>query len=268
MDTEVQIPLPSTQRTSRFLIWGYVLASAVVVLLGTRLYAVHRALARSEVQLFAAKQEIARLRLLEQSVSRLESRHRELVMMLQQIEEEELGGSTNHTSGAFLRDHEVIMLPKEDGQEWDIDLDPSNQEPHLWPAVGWVSQEFRAQSNETGSSHYGVDIAGRLGTPIVAPANGVILQVYWDEWLGRVMEIQHGSGHLTRYGHLQRVEVQPGEAIEVGQIVARLGNSGESSAPHLHYEVELQGELLNPASFLPDYGSLLSRGSRDSVSSD
>jgi murein DD-endopeptidase MepM/ murein hydrolase activator NlpD len=264
----VQIPILGTWRTSRLLIWGYILASAAVIVLGVRLYVVHRALARSEVQLFAAKQEIARLRLLEQAVSKLESRHRELVMMLQQTEvDDEPGGGTDHTSGAFLRDHELIMLPKESEKEWVVDLDPSNQEPHLWPTVGWVSQEFRAPTNETGSPHYGVDIAGRLGTPIVAPANGVVMQVYWDKVLGRVLEIQHGSGHLTRYGHLQRVEVQPGEAVEVGQIVARLGDSGESSAPHLHYEVELLDEMLNPASFLPDYGSLLSRVSHDSLSS-
>jgi murein DD-endopeptidase MepM/ murein hydrolase activator NlpD len=61
------------------------------------------------------------------------------------------------------------------------------------------------------------------------------------------------------------VEVQPGDAVAVGQIVARLGNSGKSSAPHLHYEVELLDELLDPSAFLPDYGSLLSRLGRDSL---
>jgi len=119
--------------------------------------------------------------------------------------------------------------------------------PDRWPAKGYVTKEFNAGSIGRGiKPHLGIDIAGPANAPVVAAAAGVVSRVGNDDFLGNFVEIQHGMGYLTVYGHCSRVAVQRGDRVAAGQVVAYVGNSGRSTAPHLHFEIWEQGEAINP----------------------
>ncbi len=251
-------------RISRILLIVNGVAWAMVLLLGVGLYSTQRALIRTKGDLFAAQQEAARLRLLEEELSRLYSRHYNMISLLQEIDTPKSDEThLPNPSASFLREHAGPSLPDSRESRIDVDLEPGIPEPHLWPVAGWLSQEFRPRATASRSQHLGVDIAARLGTPVRSPANGEALRVYWDDAMGRVIEIQHESGHLTRFAHLQSVEIQPGSMVDVGEKIGLLGNSGKSSAPHLHYEVELKGKHLDPLDFLPDRSTLIFPDSTD-----
>jgi hypothetical protein len=95
--------------------------------------------------------------------------------------------------------------------------------------------------------HQGVDIAGKKGSPILAPAEGLVCKVIQQAHLGNLLEIDHGNGYVSSYGHLERFAVREGDWVQEGQQIANLGNTGRSSGPHLHYELRYWGKLVNPA---------------------
>jgi murein DD-endopeptidase MepM/ murein hydrolase activator NlpD len=98
--------------------------------------------------------------------------------------------------------------------------------------------------------HTGVDFRGEGGEPIHATAAGVITHAGWSGGYGKMVEIDHGNGLSTRYGHLSSIEVQVGETSRIGQVVGRLGSTGRSTGPHLHYETRVDGEAVDPQKFL------------------
>jgi murein DD-endopeptidase MepM/ murein hydrolase activator NlpD len=98
--------------------------------------------------------------------------------------------------------------------------------------------------------HEGVDFAGRIGTPIVAPADGVVTFVGRQRGYGRLVKIRHENGFETRYAHLNRARVRVGQRVKRGERIADLGNTGRSTGPHLHYEIRLNGRPLNPMKFI------------------
>lgn len=121
---------------------------------------------------------------------------------------------------------------------------PSSQPipiPHpnlIWPAQGYVSQGFRKYRHE------GIDIAGPSGTPIVAAAAGAVVKAGWDDWgLGNAIEIKHPNGSITVYGHNRRLLVSKGQKVKQGQIIAEMGSTGNSTAPHLHFEFYPHGRV-------------------------
>ncbi|HEY9800400.1 MAG TPA: M23 family metallopeptidase [Leptolyngbyaceae cyanobacterium] len=116
----------------------------------------------------------------------------------------------------------------------------------IWPTRGYISQGFRKYRHE------GIDIAGAAGTPIVAAAAGNVVKAGWDEWgLGNAIEIRHPNGSVTVYGHNRRLLVSKGQQVRQGQIIAEMGSTGNSTAPHLHFEYYPNGRLaVNPMSFL------------------
>jgi len=119
--------------------------------------------------------------------------------------------------------------------------------PDRWPAKGFVTQEFTEGSVAKGiRPHLGIDIAGPLDGPVTAAAAGVVARTGSDDFLGNFVEIQHGMGYLTVYGHCSRVAVRRGDRVVVGQVIAYVGKSGQASAPHLHFEIWEQGEAINP----------------------
>ncbi|MBU8869748.1 MAG: M23 family metallopeptidase [Gemmatimonadales bacterium] len=126
-----------------------------------------------------------------------------------------------------------------------------NPGPNRWPAVGVVSQEFIKGNRARGiRPHLGIDVAGRLDTPVLAAGGGTVFRTGQDEYLGNFVEIQHGLGYLTVYGHCSRVAVRKGDAVEAGQVIAYMGTSGQSTAVHLHFEVWQQGEAIDPRALL------------------
>lgn len=98
--------------------------------------------------------------------------------------------------------------------------------------------------------HTGVDLAGSMGQPIRAAAAGTVIRAaYWGAY-GKVIEIDHGRGLTTRYGHLSNIRVRTGDQIEQGQLIGSMGNTGRSTGTHLHYEVRIDGRAVNPMPFL------------------
>jgi murein DD-endopeptidase MepM/ murein hydrolase activator NlpD len=91
-----------------------------------------------------------------------------------------------------------------------------------------------------------------MGNPIVAPADGVVTSVGADLDYGRLIFIDHGHGFATKYGHLKNVYVQKGEKVKKGQLIAAVGSTGHSTGPHLHYEVRIQGNPVNPIPYLKE----------------
>jgi murein DD-endopeptidase MepM/ murein hydrolase activator NlpD len=107
--------------------------------------------------------------------------------------------------------------------------------------------------------HTGLDFRGDMGEPIHATAAGTVTVAAWSGGYGKMVEIDHGNGLATRYGHLSEIDVAVGDKIRIGQIVGKLGSTGRSTGPHVHYEVRVDGEPVNPQKFL-DAGERLFGG--------
>lgn len=129
--------------------------------------------------------------------------------------------------------------------------------PSIMPTSGWLSSEF-AKSRfhpilHENRPHNGIDLTAEVGTPIVAPAAGVVAYAGWDQGFGRVVEIDHGHGIRTRFAHCARLDVRRGQRVTRGQLIAAVGNSGLTTSPHLHYEIHVNGRPVDPLTFvLPD----------------
>ncbi len=98
--------------------------------------------------------------------------------------------------------------------------------------------------------HTGLDFRGELGEPIHATAVGTVTAAGWSGGYGKMVEIDHGNGLATRYGHLSQIDLYVGDKVRVGDIVGRLGSTGRSTGPHLHYETRVDGEAVDPQKFL------------------
>lgn len=99
-------------------------------------------------------------------------------------------------------------------------------------------------------NHKGLDIPGPVGTPIYATADGIIGRAQWVSGYGKFVEIEHGNAVQTRYGHLSAMNVAPGQRIRKGDVLGYMGSTGRSTGSHLHYEVRIAGEAINPTAFL------------------
>ncbi|MEX0752738.1 MAG: M23 family metallopeptidase [Xanthobacteraceae bacterium] len=102
----------------------------------------------------------------------------------------------------------------------------------------------------TPAMHTGLDFRGDMGDPIRATAAGKVTHAGWNGGYGKMVEIDHGNGFSTRYGHLSEIGVSAGQLVRTGQIIGRIGSSGRSTGPHLHYETRVEGEATNPQKFL------------------
>lgn len=97
--------------------------------------------------------------------------------------------------------------------------------------------------------HYGIDLTAPTGTPIYAPGDGVVFRTGWSGGYGNHIRIDHGYGYVTVYGHLSEIDVRPGQKVKRGDIIGKVGSTGLSTSPHLHYEVRINGEWVNPVNF-------------------
>jgi len=98
--------------------------------------------------------------------------------------------------------------------------------------------------------HEGWDIAAREGSPVRAAADGIVVVAGKDYGYGNMVEIEHGYGLVTRYGHNSKFLIRAGDRVKRGQIIARVGNTGRSTGPHLHYEVILNGIPVSPKNYI------------------
>jgi len=125
--------------------------------------------------------------------------------------------------------------------------------PSVWPAGGWVTSGFGWRSSPFTTKrefHKGLDIAAPAGTPIYAPSRGVVSFIERDPAYGLVLNVTHGTGLMTRYAHLQRVNVKQGQVVQRGEVIAFMGDTGRSTGPHLHYEVRIGGVPVNPMRYI------------------
>ena len=127
--------------------------------------------------------------------------------------------------------------------------------PNSWPLVGRITSEFGWRKSPFGNKkefHHGVDLAADVGTPVMAAGRCKVIYAGRDRVYGRLIKIDHGNGYITWYGHNYRLLVKEGDQVEKGQVIARSGNSGRSTGPHLHFAVEKNGNYSNPLLYLPE----------------
>jgi murein DD-endopeptidase MepM/ murein hydrolase activator NlpD len=125
--------------------------------------------------------------------------------------------------------------------------------PSIWPIAGWISSGYgnrRDPFNGSSDFHPGLDISGHHGQPIQAPADGVVETAALSGDYGNLVTINHGFGLATRYGHLSRFAVTPGQQVQRGQVIGYVGSTGRSTSAHLHYEILVNGQLTNPLNLL------------------
>ena len=121
--------------------------------------------------------------------------------------------------------------------------------PSIWPAAGYVSSPYGLRFNGT-EFHQGIDIAADMGAPIVATADGVVTAAGWNGGYGNMVDVDHGGGIVTRYGHASALAVTVGQQVRRGEVIAYVGSTGRSTGPHVHYEVRVNGAPVNPAGYL------------------
>ena len=129
-----------------------------------------------------------------------------------------------------------------------------------------ISSTFGARTDpflRIPAMHTGIDFRGEIGDPIYATAAGTVSAAGWSGGYGRMVEVDHGNGFATRYGHLSQILVAVGEKIKVGQEVGRMGSTGRSTGPHLHYETRIDGEAVDPQKFLDAGARLYAAANRD-----
>ncbi len=119
------------------------------------------------------------------------------------------------------------------------------------PTAGSVSSEFGPR---WGTMHEGIDLAAASGTPVRAAADGIVRKAAWYGGYGNAVIIDHGQGVTTLYGHNARLDVREGERVRAGDVISQVGSTGDSTGPHLHFEVTRDGKKIDPRPWLTGRG--------------
>jgi len=125
--------------------------------------------------------------------------------------------------------------------------------PSIMPTKGWITSGFKRRNDPfTGRKtwHRGLDVSTNVGTPVVAPADGVVTYSGQKVDFGKIITIDHGNGYKTRYGHNSKLLARRGQRVKRGQVIAFVGNTGRSTGPHLHYEVIRNGVPVSPMDYI------------------
>lgn len=169
------------------------------------------------------------------------------------------------SSTKFFSDLEVrIMQSSKASQKVELNMtklwdnlserrDLLDHTPSIYPAYGWVSSHFGYRNDPfTGkvTLHKGLDVAGPIGTPVFAPAAGVVSYVGYEPGYGKIVSIDHGFGVVTRFAHNSKIFVKVGQEISRRDKISAIGNTGRSSGPHVHYEVRVNGIPVDPKNYV------------------
>ena len=126
--------------------------------------------------------------------------------------------------------------------------------PDSWPLKGTLTSYFGYRSSPFGGRssefHRGLDISAPAGTTILAPADGIVVELEWNSGYGQILVINHGYGVVSRYAHLSQAYVQAGQRVKRGEKICAVGSTGRVTGPHLHYEIIVNGIPVNPMRFL------------------
>ena len=125
--------------------------------------------------------------------------------------------------------------------------------PSIWPTRGWLSSRFGYRTSPFSKKkefHRGIDISVRSGSPVLSPANGMVIFNGWKRGYGRVIIMKHAKGFKTKYAHLKKSLVKKGQYVKKGTKIGLVGSSGRTTGPHLHYEVHLNNAPVNPLRYI------------------
>jgi len=125
--------------------------------------------------------------------------------------------------------------------------------PSIAPVRGILTDGFGGRQDPfTGEpgTHNAIDISSAIGQPVRAPADGIVVKAEWANGYGNVVYLSHGYGYSTRYGHLSGYAVHPGDHVKRGDVIGYVGSTGRSTGPHLHYEVRLNNNPVNPLEYI------------------
>jgi len=148
----------------------------------------------------------------------------------------------------FIRVSSANTLNFTQNMSLSVVKDNSYSIPNILPVDGWITRSFSKDADS--SQHKGIDFAATLGSPIKATAPGFIEEIKNDPYLGLLITINHENGFKTKYGHCSQVLVNEHNYIKRGQTIALVGNTGRSTAPHLHYELIKDGVNVDPLKLL------------------
>lgn len=148
-----------------------------------------------------------------------------------------------------LREEQVRLLPRAVAGLTGLDWGASTFAP---PVSGRLSSGFGWRNVSVNGNRYhgGVDLAAPFGTPVTAARSGTVVRAGWWGTYGNVVVVDHGDGSETRYAHLSAVGVRVGEALRQGDVLGRVGSTGASTGPHLHFEVRFDGRAVDPLPYL------------------
>jgi murein DD-endopeptidase MepM/ murein hydrolase activator NlpD len=126
--------------------------------------------------------------------------------------------------------------------------------PSIMPTQGWLSSAFSSMRSHpilhVARPHEGIDVTAPMGTPIEAPAAGVVREAGWESGYGNTIVIDHGFGTVTKFAHASKIMVREGQRVSRGQRIALVGNTGLATGPHLHYEVHVNGRAVDPLRYV------------------
>ena len=170
------------------------------------------------------------------------------------------GISTTHVASLSAQDirrldtdlQQIVGVLRERQEE----LDHTPSISPVIPQGSWISSSYGVRTSPfTGKEqfHPGLDIAGDAGTPILAPANGIVSFARRDGTLGMTVRIRHDSVYETTFGHLRKASVKKNQHVKRGEVIGYMGNSGKSTGTHVHYEITKNGKRVNPYPYLMDW---------------
>ncbi len=143
---------------------------------------------------------------------------------------------------------------EEDMRAYETILRQRGYTPTAWPVEGTLEAGFGGRRNPFGGPgyefHSGQDIEAPQGAPVVAGASGTVSFVGWQNGYGQLVIVDHGGGLTTRYGHLSHIDVELGQQVSRAQLLGKVGSTGRSTGPHLHYEVRINDQPVNPQQYL------------------
>lgn len=161
--------------------------------------------------------------------------------------ENKMSGQRNNMQQLKLELQKAIVMKR---QQIAISNQTISITPSIWPSQGVVSSPYGLRWGGS-DFHPGIDIANDMGTPIRATADGTVSVAGWNSGgYGNMVDIDHGNGVMTRYGHASYVVVTAGQHVKRGQIIAYMGSTGFSTGPHVHYEIRINGQAVDPSGYL------------------
>jgi len=182
---------------------------------------------------------------------------RDFIDMDELIEKNDTQTALNYLSGDISELKEIAGQQKVSFIEIDKYLREQSSilssTPSIWPVKGWITSGYGYRTSPfTGlrKMHEGIDIVAKSGTPVIAPAAGVVVKARREGGFGNFVEIKHGYGLVTRFGHNSKLLVKAGDRVKRGQVVSKVGSTGRSTGPHLHYEILLNGVPINPMNYI------------------